>query len=227
MADEPQRESTNAAEARLNRLLNLILESAVEALGFDAATVTARQGGVLATIGATDHRLVALDDAQYEAGDGPCVDVLEPRDPIYVEDAAADRRWEQFRQTAAHLGVRTTLSVHVPTDPEEIAASLNFYAKRQLALSDDQLAHAITYAEQLAATILSVDAYRAAIRLAQGMAEAMRSRAQIEQAKGMLMADHGLNADEAFEQLARLSQHANIKVRDVARRLVEERSKRR
>jgi GAF domain-containing protein len=227
MADEPQRESTNAAEARLNRLLNLILESAVEALGFDAATVTARQGGVLATIGATDQRLVALDDAQYEAGDGPCVDVLEPRDPIYVEDAAADRRWEQFRQTAAHLGVRTTLSVHVPTDPEEIAASLNFYAKRQLALSDDQLAHAITYAEQLAATILSVDAYRAAIRLAQGMAEAMRSRAQIEQAKGMLMADHGLNADEAFEQLARLSQHANIKVRDVARRLVEERSKRR
>jgi len=227
MADEPQRESTNAAEARLNRLLNLILESAVEALGFDAATVTARQGGVLATIGATDQRLVALDDAQYGGGDGPCVDVLEPRDPIYVEDAAADSRWEQFRQTAAHLGVRTTLSVHVPTDPEEIAASLNFYAKRQLALSDDQLAHAITYAEQLAATILSVDAYRAAIRLAQGMAEAMRSRAQIEQAKGMLMADHGLNADEAFEQLARLSQHANIKVRDVARRLVEERSKRR
>ena len=59
-----------AAEVRLNRLLNMILESAVEALGFDAATVTARDGQDFATVAATDQRLVALDDAQYETGEG-------------------------------------------------------------------------------------------------------------------------------------------------------------
>ena len=43
MADAPVREEgPDAAEVRLNRLLNLILEAAVEALGFDAATVSAR-----------------------------------------------------------------------------------------------------------------------------------------------------------------------------------------
>jgi len=44
----------NAAEVRLNRLLNLILETAVEVLGFDGATVTARHEKELATVGATD-----------------------------------------------------------------------------------------------------------------------------------------------------------------------------
>ena len=38
----------DAAETRLNRLLNMILESAVEALGFDAATISARHGTDLA-----------------------------------------------------------------------------------------------------------------------------------------------------------------------------------
>lgn len=53
----------------------------------------------------------------------------------------------------------------------------------------------------------------------------MRSRAVIEQAKGILRADHRLTDEEAFEQLTQLSQHANLKLRDVAIRLLEERTK--
>ena len=57
------------------------------------------------------------------------------------------------------------------------------------------------------------------------MAEAMRTRAVIEQAKGILMADERIGDEQAFERLVALSQHSNIKVRDVARRLVDERSR--
>jgi hypothetical protein len=79
MADAPLREETlDAAEVRLNRLLNLILEAAVDALGFDAATVSARRDQDVATIAATDQRLIGLDDAQYESGEGPCLEVLDP-----------------------------------------------------------------------------------------------------------------------------------------------------
>jgi AmiR/NasT family two-component response regulator len=53
----------------------------------------------------------------------------------------------------------------------------------------------------------------------------MRTRAVIEQAKGILMADERIGDEQAFERLVSLSQHANIKVRDVARRLVDERSR--
>jgi hypothetical protein len=226
MADAHEHtDGPDAAEVRLNRLLNLILESAVEALGFDAATVTARHGDDLATVAATDQRLIALDEAQYESGDGPCLAVLEPHDPISLDDAAErDERWEYFSQTAAHLGVHSSLSMHLPVDSEGLAASLNMYARRRMELSDAQVRAAVPFAEQLAATITSVDAYRSTAKLARNLAEAMRSRAVIEQAKGILMADERITSDEAFERLARVSQHANMKLRDVAARLVAERT---
>ncbi|MGH3380788.1 MAG: GAF and ANTAR domain-containing protein [Actinoallomurus sp.] len=214
---------SDVAETRLNRLLNLILETAVEALGFDAATVTARYCQALATIGATDQRLVELDDAQYDSGAGPCLSVLEPHDPIYLEDAGqGGDGWERFTRTAVHLGVRSTLSVHIPTDTGDVAASLNFYAKRRLVLADSQVDTAESFAQQLAAVIQGVDAYRSSAKLAYDLAEAMRSRAVIEQAKGVLMADHHIDADQAFERLVQLSQRSNVKLRDVARRLVDE-----
>ena len=226
MADAHEHtDGPDAAEVRLNRLLNLILESAVEALGFDAATVTARHGDDLATVAATDQRLIALDEAQYESGVGPCLAVLEPHDPISLDDAAErDERWEYFSQTAAHLGVHSSLSMHLPVDSEGLAASLNMYARRRMELSEAQVRAAVPFAEQLAATITSVDAYRSTAKLARNLAEAMRSRAVIEQAKGILMADERITSDEAFERLARVSQHANMKLRDVAARLVAERT---
>jgi hypothetical protein len=215
----------DAAEVRLNRLLNLILETAVEAIGFSAATVSARHGGDVSTVGATDQRLIGLDEAQYEGG-GPCIETLDQSDPIFLEVAGAGGdRWQHFAETALHLGVKSSLSVHVPTDSSEVAASLNLYSRESLQLSDRQLRLALNYGEQLAATLQSVDAYKSAATLARNMAEAMRSRAVIEQAKGILMADERITDEQAFNQLAKLSQHTNVKVRDVARRLVDERSR--
>jgi GAF domain-containing protein len=227
MAGEPQREpERDAAEVRLNRLLNLILETAVEALGFDAATVTARHGGDVATIALTDQRMSALDDAQYESGQGPCLAVLDAIDPVALEDATrADDRWEHFNRTAAELGIRSTLSVHLPTDSAELAGSLNLYSRSERVFGDDQIRAATRFAAQLAATLSTVEAHRSTARLAQHLAEAMRSRATIEQAKGILMAEYHTNEVDAFDRLVRLSNNLNLKLRDVAQRLVEERSK--
>lgn len=55
----------------------------------------------------------------------------------------------------------------------------------------------------------------------EGLRLAMRTRAIIEQAKGMLMERYGCGPEEAFDRLAKLSQHANIKLIDVASALVE------
>ena len=227
MADAPlPEEAPDAAEVRLNRLLNLILEAAVEALGFDAATVSARHGSDLATVGATDQRFIALDDAQYQSGAGPCLTVLDSHDPVALDDAGElEDRWEDFSRAARDLGIHSTLSMHLPVDSEELAASLNLYSKQRLEASSEQVEHAAQFAEQLAAAIVSVDAHRSTAKLARDLAEAMRTRAVIEQAKGILMADRRIDADEAFDQLAQLSQHSNMKLRDVARRLVQERTK--
>jgi hypothetical protein len=50
---------------------------------------------------------------------------------------------------------------------------------------------------------------------------ALEHRAVIEQAKGVLMLAHSVDADEAFELLRAYSQDSNVKVRELADRLVE------
>jgi AmiR/NasT family two-component response regulator len=49
---------------------------------------------------------------------------------------------------------------------------------------------------------------------------ALTSRAVIEQAKGILMAQSHVSADDAFEVLVRASQRENRKVRDIAADIV-------
>jgi AmiR/NasT family two-component response regulator len=94
-----------------------------------------------------------------------------------------------------------------------------------LDVSERKIGAAVPFAEQLAATLHSVDAYRSTAELARDMAEAMRSRAVIQQAKGILMSDRRIDADGAFDQLVRISTQTNLKLRDVPRRLVDDRSK--
>ena len=52
--------------------------------------------------------------------------------------------------------------------------------------------------------------------------EAMTSRATIEQAKGIVMADRHCSADEAFAVLKRLSQDSNVRLAEVAAALVRQ-----
>ena len=50
----------------------------------------------------------------------------------------------------------------------------------------------------------------------------MATRHQIGMAQGMLMLRYGLNEDQAFHFLSRTSQDRNVKLRDIATRVVQE-----
>jgi len=50
---------------------------------------------------------------------------------------------------------------------------------------------------------------------------ALESRDVIGQAKGILMERHGISADDAFARLVAMSQHSNVKVREVAEHVVD------
>jgi len=55
----------------------------------------------------------------------------------------------------------------------------------------------------------------------QDLRAALETRPVIDQAKGMLIGEHGCSPDEAFEMLSHASQRANRKVRDIAKAMVE------
>jgi ANTAR domain/GAF domain len=218
-------DTPEAAEARLNRLLNYILETSVDVLGFDGVTVTARHDGQFSTVAATDQRLIAVDEAQYAANDGPCVTALEPHDPVVVQDVRElGEQWRYFADTASHVGVVSSMSVHVPVEIDDVEASMNFYARRPFAIDQTLAASAKGFAQQVGESMVALEEYRSAAELARNLAEAMKSRATIEQAKGILMAERNVDPDEAFRLLTHLSQRSNTKLRDVAARIVEGRT---
>jgi AmiR/NasT family two-component response regulator len=55
----------------------------------------------------------------------------------------------------------------------------------------------------------------------EGLREALRTRTVIGQAVGILMTEQVLSTDEAFAELVERSSHSNVKLRDVATRIVE------
>lgn len=92
---------------------------------------------------------------------------------------------------------------------------------------------------QLCESMRRLEATRAASRTGRSSRERLHASAYarlqarleslpvIEQAKGMIMATKGCDADEAFDVLRRASQRTNVPLRQIAARMVEEASRRR
>jgi AmiR/NasT family two-component response regulator len=55
----------------------------------------------------------------------------------------------------------------------------------------------------------------------QGLRAALQTRPVIDQAKGMLIAEHGCSPDEAFQMISHASQRENRKVRDIAKAMID------
>jgi GAF domain-containing protein len=98
--------------------------------------------------------------------------------------------------------------------------AMNLYSREERAFGCRDRTDAELFAAQAAIVLANSQAYWDAHQLSTGLAEAMRSRAVIEQAKGVLMGAEGVDEDEAFGILARASQRENVKLREIAQRIV-------
>jgi hypothetical protein len=76
------------------------------------------------------------------------------------------------------------------------------------------------FTEYSAATMVTSSLYHSARKEVEQLQEAMRSRAGIEQAKGILMAQHRCTSEEAFNRLQVMSSNNNVKLKDVAAAIV-------
>jgi AmiR/NasT family two-component response regulator len=116
--------------------------------------------------------------------------------------------------------VASYLSAPLHVD-EEFAGSLNLYSERAHGFGDLDEAILRLYTTAAAAAIANTRRYTQARDLATQLGQALDSRAVIDQARGILMATHGIDAERAFALLAKESQNTNVKLREVAARLVE------
>ncbi|MDP8960298.1 MAG: GAF and ANTAR domain-containing protein [Actinomycetota bacterium] len=134
-----------------------------------------------------------------------------------------DADYGEYAQACMDHGIRSTLSMPLIAADKGMGA-LNFYSATTAGFSAEDEEVAADLASAASAVLANAVAYWGAYDLGQQLTEAMQSRAVIEQAKGMLMATSPeLSADDAFDVLRRASQRENVKLRDIAQRIVDRR----
>lgn len=188
----------------------------------DYAAITTIRNGKPETTVATDPMITEIDSAQYDADAGPCLDAYRHGKAFRIESTEADDHpWPEFGNAAAARGVHSTLSWPLMAGPDGIGA-LNLYSREHSAFTDDDELKARRFAEPAAVILTNAQLLWDARNLAENLELALANRAVIEQAKGMLMGQRGLDADAAFAVLRRASQRENVKLRDIAQRLVDQ-----
>lgn len=187
--------------------------------GTDMVGLTMLKDGKPATAVFTDPMSPELDQAQYDSGKGPCLDAFRHGRIYRIDSTAADQQWPEFSGAAAAKGIRSTLSLPLMVEDQSVGA-LNLYSQREASFDEDQEQVGLAFASQAAVAMANAQAYWEAKDVADQLGEAMRSRAVIEQAKGLLMAAQGCTADDAFDLLVKASQRSNRKLRDIAQDMV-------
>ena len=168
----------------------------------------------------SDPEVPEIDQAQYSAGTGPCLDAYRDGEVHRIASTERDDRWPEFCRTAVEHGIRSTLSLPLRVGDDSVGA-LNLYSTLEDGFSKEDQANGETFALQAAVVLANAQAYWDARTLGEHLAEAMQSRATIEQAKGILMAQSNVGPDAAFEMLRSASQRENRRLRDVAQALVD------
>ncbi len=215
-----------STEEPLDEVLQRLADTATRAIqDADAVTITVNDEHPR-TAGASDSAFIELDKSQYGADRGPCLEAARSRSAIRAVIGENSDTWPEFDTAANDHGVRTSLSVPVAlpasdNDDAVHAGSINLYSYSATAFDpfDESVMRLFTTAAS--AAITSAHQRQRSREHIEHLEAALVSRAVIEQAKGILMAVHSCTADQAFTMLVQQSQNDNVKLRDVARNLLD------
>jgi GAF domain-containing protein len=190
--------------------------------GAEATSITLLRDEKAFTAAHSGEMALAADELQYEHGYGPCMDAGRGGVLLRVDDVSTETRWPDYvahvRETTA---VRSSLSVPLPYQGSSIGALNNYSTKPGAFASPESLRAGTDVAEVIAVAVVNADAHAQLFDQARNMRLAMESRSTIEQAKGVLMAQRHVDAEQAFEILREASQRYNRKLRDIAFGIVE------
>jgi hypothetical protein len=173
-----------------------------------------------ATVTAASHPdLSELAEVQLAWRRGPIIDALAEGTQISCPDTLSEARWAEYTSHALALGVRSSLTlVHVSG---RLALSMTMYATRPNVLDASRAPVGELLIAFCTAVMRNTSRYDAAQRTVRQLSQGADTRAVVDQAKGILMVGLSCSADEALRRMREISQARQIKVTEVARRIVE------
>jgi GAF domain-containing protein len=163
--------------------------------------------------------IAGLHRQQMQAGRGPVVEAIRYGEARRIDDTEQEQRWPEACREAATAGLRSCLILPLRTDRKP-GGALVLYGRDPDAFTGAGHDVALLFAAQGGVAIRNAAAYRHCRELVVNLQSALESRAVIEQAKGILVAEHGCDPEVAFKELSRISQNTNRKVREISADLV-------
>ena len=182
------------------------------------ASATLWEPDAVVAMGASSPDLAAVAEHQFLAGDGPIIAALRTGEPAATPDTLREDRWPEFAVAALAAGVRSQITV--VHDYSLMTLSLSLYATAPGALDLAGLPHATLLAEFGMAAMAGAAEDDQVQRTPEQLEAAIRSRAEVEQARELVMQKLECGPDEAFERLWRIAQQQRRRVAEVAQRMV-------
>jgi GAF domain-containing protein len=209
------------SEQTLDDLLQRVVGLARSTVdGVDGASISLRHDGGTFTHNATDDVVRNLDIIQYENSEGPCVDAINQGRQVAMAVGQEADRYPTFAPLASERFIAGILSTPFAVTKQPFGA-LNLYSSSVSRWNKPEKNAASLFAHQASALLANAAAYASTSEAAENLQRALENRDVIGQAKGLLMAQRGCSADEAFDILRRESQRANRKLAEIARELAE------
>jgi GAF domain-containing protein len=183
--------------------------------GFDHVGISViKRDGTIETAAATDQVVWELDDLQYRIDEGPCVSAMREAQVVAVPDIRHEQRWSRYvPEAVTRTGLRSQLAVHLYVNDKTLGG-LNLYST-----TSEEIDPGAIQAAELFATHAALALARA--RRESELNDAIATRQEIGMAIGLTMARYNLDSERAFQYLVRASSTSQIKIRDIARQIIQ------
>jgi hypothetical protein len=191
---------------------------------FDAteAGVMLAADGVLRVLASSRERMRLIELFEVQNDDGPCQDAWRTASSIEEPDLNVGTRWPQFTSVAVEAGFRAVYAFPMQLRGTCIGA-LNLFAVRVDALVADDLELAQAMTDVACIGILNERLSREKTVLSDQLQIALNSRVILEQAKGVIVAQTGVDVDAAFVLLRNYTRSHNLRLSNVATDIIDRR----
>lgn len=209
--------TTDSVEQFLHELA--VLAARTLSAGMSCGMAVGQRGRSAPVTACSDPLASDADRAQHQSGDGPVQQVLRHARPVRVQDTATHDQWPRFCRQAVSLGIRSCYALPLITD-RELAGALVLYARRPGAFGPEETRQAEKFAVHAAGALTLALRMASCVDQNDQLKSSIMSRAVIDQALGVIMATERCPQDKAFALLRSVSQNTNVKLRDLAARIV-------
>jgi hypothetical protein len=205
--------------ADLDRTARRVQALVPDCVGFSLSLLAE---GLTFTLAATSEEIAALDAVQYLDG-GPCVDAFAAGTVLSVPaiDVVDEAQWRLFALAGAAAGVVSTLSMPIQ-ESGEVTGGVNLYAASSDAFVGHHEELAALFGAWAPGAVSNADLPFSTRMEATKAPERLEEQDRVNQATGVVMAAHRVDAGTARARLREAAARAGVTELEVALAVLRE-----